>query len=269
MFAETREFSATQFVKTRCTTDGTPSFLAWSGYLYSFMPNEPKRKLFQIVGMSVGRCIDKGDGAWDFTSREVQLYLDPKTGEIIRHWQNPWTGEMLPVVHVANSPIQGTFRHNIPAEVEGDTATFIFDLFGHYPNPLADDPKFAEYCDRPMYNSVELFKLAVPIADLEDSTTTTVSKLVLSWNRVGPWLPWMKMGQREGNLIYSASGKKVKDFNALPEILQREIETRVPMFKNAPSEKIEGEEMTSWQYFKLHFDAYQQGATFPIPTLIK
>ena len=51
--------------------------------------------------------------------------------------------------------------------------------------------------------------------------------------------------------------------------LKKEIETRVPMFKDAPSEKIEGEEMTSWQYFKLHFDAYQQGATFPIPTLIK
>jgi hypothetical protein len=120
-----------------------------------------------------------------------------------------------------------------------------------------------------MYNSVELFKLAVPIADLEDPKATTVSKLVLSWNRVGPWLPWMKMGQREGNLIYSASGKKVKDFNELPAILKKEIETRVPMFKDAPSEKIEGEEMTSWQYFKLHFDAYQQGATFPIPTLIK
>ena len=40
------------------------------------------------------------------------------------------------------------------------------------------------------------------------------------------------------------------------------------MFKDAPSEKIEGEEMTSWQYFKLHFDAYQQGATFPIPTAL-
>jgi hypothetical protein len=266
MFAETREFSPTQFAKTRCTTDGTPSFLAWSGYLYSFMPDEPKRKLFKIVGMSVGRCIDKGDGVWDFTSREVLLYLDPETGEMMRHWQNPWTGEMLPVVHVANSPIQGTFRHNIPAEVDGDTTTFIFDLFAHYPNPLADDPQFVEYCDRPMYNSVELFKLTVPTADLEDPSTTTVSKLTLSWNRVGPWLPWMKMGQRSGNLIYSAHGKKVKDFHELPAILKQEIETRIPMFKDAPSKKTEGTEMTSWEYFKQHFDVYSQGATFPIPT---
>lgn len=62
MFAEIREFSATQFAKTRCTTDGSASFLAWGGYIYSFTPNEPKRKLFEILGMSVGRCIDKGDG---------------------------------------------------------------------------------------------------------------------------------------------------------------------------------------------------------------
>ena len=267
MFAETREFSATQFVKTRCSTDGTPTFLVWSGYLYSFVPDEPKRKLFKIVGMNVARCIDQGNGVWDFTSREINLYLDPETGEIQRHWQNPWTGEMLPVVHVANSPIQGTFRHNIPAEVDGDTTTFIFDLFAQYPNPLADDPKFAEYCDRPIYNAVELFKLAVPTADLEDPTTTTVSKLVLSWNRVGPWLPWMKMKQRSGHLIYSASGKKVKDFSDLPSILKKEIETRVPFYKDAPAQKIEGEEMTSWSYFKQHFDAYLQGATFPIPQI--
>ena len=267
MFAETREFSATQFVKTRCSTDGTPTFLVWSGYLYSFVPDEPKRKLFKIVGMNVARCIDQGNGVWDFTSREINLYLDSETGEIQRHWQNPWTGEMLPIVHVANSPIQGTFRHNIPAEVDGDTTTFIFDLFAQYPNPLADDPKFAEYCDRPIYNAVELFKLAVPTADLEDPTTTTVSKLVLSWNRVGPWLPWMKMKQRSGHLIYSASGKKVKDFSDLPSILKKEIETRVPFYKDAPAQKIEGEEMTSWSYFKQHFDAYLQGATFPIPQI--
>ena len=265
MFAETREFSATQFVKTRCSTDGTPTFLVWSGYLYSFVPDEPKRKLFKIVGMNVARCIDQGNGVWDFTSREINLYLDSETGEIQRHWQNPWTGEMLPVVHVANSPIQGTFRYNIPAEVDGDTTTFIFDLFAQYPNPLADDPKFAEYCDRPIYNAVELFKLAVPTADLENPKTTTVSKLVLSWNRVGPWLPWMKMKQRSGHLIYSASGKKVKYFSDLPSILKKEIETRVPFYKDAPAQKIEGEEMTSWSYFKQHFDAYLQGATFPIP----
>ncbi len=266
MFADTREFSATQFAKTRCTTNGTASYLAWSGYLYSFMPDEPKRKLFKILGMSVGRCIDQGDGVWDFTSREVLLYIDPDTGEMLRYWQNPWTGEMLPVMHVANSPIQGTFRRNIPAEVDGDTTTFIFDLFAQYPNPLANEPQFAEHCDRPIYNAVELFKLSVPTADLEDPNTTTVSKLDLSWNRVGPWLPWMKMGQREGHLIYSAHGKKVNDFHALPAILKKEIETRIPLFKDAPAEKIEGAEMTSWEYFKQHFDAYAQGATFPIPT---
>lgn len=265
MLTETREFSATQFAKTRCATDGTATFLAWTGYLYSFMPDEPKRKLFKIVGMNVGRCIDCGEGVWDFTSREVLLYLDPDTNETQRHWQNPWTGEMLPVMHVANIPIQGTFRRNIPAEVDGDTTTFVFDLFGHYPNPLADDPKFAEYCGHSMYGSVELFKLTVPTKDLEDPDSTTVSTLDLSWHRVGPWLPWMKMGQRSGHLIYSALGKKVKGFDDLPAILRKEIETRVPLFKDAPPAKLEDAEMTSWQYFKHHFEAYQQGATFPIP----
>ena len=73
------------------------------------------------------------------------------------------------------------------------------------------------------------------------------------------------MGQRSGHLIYSALGKKVKGFDDLPAILKKEIETRVPLFKDAPPAKLEDAEMTSWQYFKHHFEAYQQGATFPIP----
>lgn len=41
---------------------------------------------------------------------------------------------------------------------------------------------------------------------MENPNTTSVSKVMLAWDRIGPWLPWMKMGDRSGNLIYSAWG---------------------------------------------------------------
>jgi hypothetical protein len=31
--------------------------------------------------------------------------LDPKTNEIVDRWQNPWTGETVEVIHVANDPV--------------------------------------------------------------------------------------------------------------------------------------------------------------------
>ncbi len=259
-----QEFDAKDWVKVRSSLDGSQTFLTWSGSIYAFVPNEPKKRLFKIVGMSVSRCILDRDSSWDFTSRELTYYLDPSTGEILNKWENPWTEEILPVMHVANNPVQGHFKGNFSAEVDGDITTFVFDIFPTYPNPLAEDVRFIGYSPNPTYQASELFKLTVPTEDLLNSEKTSVSRLFLSWDRIGPWLPWMKMGNRAGHLIYSARGRKVNSFTDLPQLLQDEINNRVPLYKNAPKSSLDQEDMTSWTYFKQHFDAYLSGDIFPV-----
>ena len=66
---------------------------------------------FRVVGMNVRQCVtlddpEKGEG-YRMVSREIMLYLDPQSGEILRDWENPWTGEMVKVLHVANDPVNG------------------------------------------------------------------------------------------------------------------------------------------------------------------
>ena len=106
--------------------------------------------------------------------------------------------------------------------------------------------------------------MSVPTADLQNPETTSVSKVMLAWDRVGPWLPWMKMGDRLGHLIYSAWGGKVSSLTELPLLIQNEINTRVPLFKNAAKSLLDQENMNSWIYFKQNFDAYLKGEKFPI-----
>jgi len=264
MINEVKEFDTKEWVKVRSSLDGTQTFLTWTGAIYSFVTNENKKRLFNIVGMSVSRCIANDDGTWDFTSRELTYYLDPQTDEILPKWENPWTGETVTVVHVANSPVEGHFKGTFPGQVNGGITTFVFDLFPTYPNPLASDERFKEYSPQTTYQAAELFKLTVPSEDLLNPDTVSVSKMLISWDRIGPWLPWMKMGDRTGHLIYSASGLKVRDFTELPQLLQDEINTRVPLYKNAPKSPLD-DDMTSWTYFKKHFDAYLAGERFPIP----
>ena len=184
----------------------------------------------------------------------------------MHRWQNPWTDEVLPVVHVANSPVQGRFKGKFPAKVDGDTTTFAFDLFSHYPNPLASDERFLDYSPNPLYQAVELFKLAVPTTELQERDRVSVSNVLLSWDRIGPWLPWMKMGDRPGQLIYSATGSKVTQLSDWPSLLREEVAQRVPLFGQAPASRLgDREDMTSWKYFKRHFDDYLAGARFPLP----
>ena len=260
------EVDAKQWVKTRSSLDSDEStFLVWTGKIYSFIPGEKRQLLFKIIGMSVSRCIPTTEGRWDFTSRELTYYLNPENDQILRTWENPWTGENVTVMHVANSPVQGKFKGKIPVQVEGDETSFVFDLFPHYPNPLTEDPQFEPYYPSPTYQAAELFKITVKSADLLNSELNSVTQLRLSWDRIGQWLPWMKMGQNPGQLIYSAMGSKVKGFTELPPLLQTEINNRVPLYKQAPKNFVEGKDMTSWLYFQQNFSAYLAGETFPLP----
>lgn len=264
--AQIQNLEAQHWVKTRSSLDSNQStFLVWTGAIYAYVPGEKRNRLFKMVGMSVSRCIATEEGGWDFTSRELTYYLDPETGEILRKWQNPWTGELLTVMHVANNPVQGYFKGKFPAQVDGDQTTFVFDLFSTYPNPLANNPKFVDYSPNPIYQAAELFKLTVPTQELLNPEIKTVSQLQLCWDRIGPWVPWLKMGDRPGQLIYSAYGGKVSGFDELPQLLKDEINNRVPLYKNAPKSFLDGEDITSWLYFEKHFDAYLAGETFPLP----
>jgi hypothetical protein len=265
MVTEIQNFDARHWVKTRSSLEQNRStFLSWTGAIYAFVPDGKRNRLFKMVGMSVSRCIPTEDGSWDFTSRELTYYLHPDTGEILRQWENPWTGESVTVMHVANNPVQGRFKGEFPAQVDGDSTTFVFDLFSTYPNPLATESKFADYSPNPTYQAVELFKITVPTEELLNPEILSVSKLRLYWDRIGPWVPWMKMGDRPGQLIYSAYGGKVNGFTELPQLLKDEISTRVPLYKNAPQSFLDVEDMTSWLYFQKHFDAYLAGETFPL-----
>ncbi|BAZ83906.1 DUF1838 domain-containing protein [Dolichospermum compactum] len=263
---QTQLVDVQQWIKTRASLDVNESnFLSWTGNIYSFIPGEKRQLLFKIVGMSVSRCIPTGEGSWDFTSRELTYYLNPETKEILHKWENPWTQETVTVMHVANSPVQGQFKGKLPVQLAGEKTNFVFDIFPNYTNPLAENPEFADYCPGGIYQAAELFKISVPTADLENSQLNSVTQLSISWDRIGQWLPWMKMGEHPGYLIYSATGKKVSGLTELHPILQQEINTRVPLYKAAPKSYIQGEDMTSWLYFQKHFSAYLAGEIFPIP----
>ncbi|MEO0989044.1 MAG: DUF1838 domain-containing protein [Cyanobacteria bacterium J06639_14] len=266
MSSKLENFGAAEWVKVRNSTQGEESLLTWHGSVYALIPNEKKTRLFNLVGMSISRCIDNGEGGWDFMSRELVYYLDPETNAMVQQWHNPWTDKTVTVVPVANNPVQGgPFQGEYPARVEGEFTTFSFDLFTTYPNPLAGDDRFLPYSPNPIYQAAELFKLTVPTADLRDPNCTTVSKLILAWDRIGPWLPWMQMGDRPGQLIYSSIGRKVFDFKDLPELLQEQIDTHMPIYRHAPAAELDCDNVTSWTYFRQHFDAYLAGAQFPIP----
>ena len=257
-------FEPREFLKARAAIDERDVFIEWTGSVFAMVPGRRQERLFNITGMNVARGMQDEDGTWSLVTRELNYYVDPMSGELIHRWDNPWTGDRVTVMHVANDPVQHQLRYPVPARLAGNSASFVLEMFPTYPNPLGGNPKFKDYSPNPDYMASEFFQISVPLDELQDPDRATVDTMTLAWNRIGPWLPWMKMGDRPGQLVYHAYGRRVSGYDDLSPLLRQEIEQRLPKYRHAPDRHTQKINMTSWRYFEENFDAYLRGDTFPI-----
>lgn len=191
--------------KINCSTeDDHPIFFSWHGDGFSRRAGEADRKLFKVVGMNVRQCVTIDGGprgkGYRMVSREIMLYLDPKTGEILRTWHNPWTGEDVDVLHVANDPVNG--RPTFPNDPDGNPfmrwngrlegnnwyMTLTIPLFYH--NVLGGD--YQKYVGG-AYHATEMFNFMGRVDDLTDASQHTAADVKIGWVRIAQWLPWMAM----------------------------------------------------------------------------
>ena len=67
-------------------------------------------------------------------------------------------------------------------------------------------------------------------------------------------MPFMRMGDREGNLVFVCRGRKLENgWNDMPEQIKAYVDKHHPVFQTAPDIYLEPNE-TSWTYFKKLFD---------------
>lgn len=245
--------------KIQCSTvDNEPAIFTWHGVAYSRRQGERDRHLFNVEGMNIRACSaiddeEKGDG-FALVSRELLLYLDKDTGEVLQSWDNPWTGETLPVQQVANDPVNmktySVDRFGQPLKWGGDILEGNWWLRATvplwYPNPLGGAYQ-AEVGGT--YHASELFNFFGKADELLDPETTSVS-VTVGWTRMADWLPWMKMNGRDGMIYFHTSGTRISDFESLSETMKSEIAAHYPEWSSPPPEGDARPNMTSWLYYK-------------------
>jgi len=244
--------------------DGKPTTFYFYGNVYSRMPGEKDRHLFSYQAMNIRQTQavsqpGKGYG-YKMVSREVLFYMDPKTGEILRRWTNPWTGQEVEVVHVANDPVNGRPMfaqgprgpYQLGAVFKDGWGTLGIEVPLFYKNPMSAEANYETYIGG-TYQAMEMFGFFFREDDLlgpSDSAAVNVS-----WARASQWLPWMEMGDRVGYLLFSGYGGKVSGWDSLPETLRSEIEAHHPIYKEPPPLDDTRPNDTSWTIFKKHIDA--------------
>lgn len=255
---DTARDNLTAMRKIQCSLkDGEVITWYWNGFAFSRVPGEPDRQLFAVEGMNIRQCGPLGeakDGSFKMVTREVLVYKDPKTGEVLRTWDNPWTGKQVKVLHVANDPVNQRigaldragrpFRLALTVNGNQWWSTSTVPLF--YRNALGGD--YQDYIGG-KYHATEMFNFFGDVADLANPRRASVP-VRIAWVRMSGWLPWMEMGDRVGLIYFHTSGRKLERYEDMPETLKAEIRANYPIYTAPPPLDDERPNETSWTYFR-------------------
>ncbi|WP_339693586.1 DUF1838 family protein [uncultured Parasphingorhabdus sp.] len=252
--------------RTQCgEADGVPAVYYWSGKVYSRVAGEPDRHLFNGEGMNIRQCVRVEDPkrgvGYRQVSREVMFYLDPKTNEVLRTWENPWSGETVNVMQIANDPVNGGASYPYSADGkpykistmrrQGKWLFLPMEVPLFYHNVLAGD--YQDYVGN-KYHAMEIFDFAMLADEMLDTKNPTAYPTI-SWVRISDWMPWMKMRGRQGQMVFNAMGAKLKSYDDLPKVIKDEIALNHPEYTAPPPGDDARPNETTWTVFKKMVDA--------------
>lgn len=244
-----------------------------TGSVNGVRPGEAVRHLFDFEVFSTTRVVRRADGNWDRMSKEVVFYLDPKTGAILDQWDNPYTGERVRVIDIANDPYNWVIRdwvgppalpgadiHNLPepadkkpfllhwSDFSDDTVVIEEGGHAYYPNRL-DPAKWPRESAGKFVQASEMFRYFIRRSDLEDMSQDHLKHNGV-WIRITPWLPWMLMGQGAGHCLYNGMFTKSDTLDRFkPSVIAR-VRERYPSYLTAPTEWY-GPSLSSLEHYSI------------------
>ena len=261
-----------QAARLQAHTDGRQIYGSGSGVVCGIRPGEAVRTLMGFEVFSTIRVVRQPNGDYRRMSKEVVFYTDPATGAILDQYENPYTGERVRVVDVANDPYNWIISDRMLPPVPGtdqtttvktdamkpflmhwrrfgpDTIVVEENFHGYYPNKL-DPAKWPRESGGPFNQTSELFRYFIKRADLENPELDHLPHNG-SWVRVTPWLPWMLMGQAPGHILYDGIFRPSETLEYYPPAVIARVRDRYPQYLEAPT-KWYGPSLSSLEHYAL------------------
>jgi hypothetical protein len=215
------------------------------GVRYGVMNSRAKA----LFGMKVGmfhRFYAQVDGTFKLAMFELTYYTDLKTGTLLETFENPYTGETNTVSHVRlgpevrvqtidglrqpDNPLVKDYAASLgPALIRGDDVWIPTSVEARikFPKPAAPEILLS------LYTTIH-GRLADALNQEQVSAPCS-----LSFQNVLKWEPFMQMGDRPGNMMSRAAGKKLESIEALPDDYRRIAEQMHGPYIENPIGKLE------------------------------
>lgn len=267
-------------------TDMKSTKYGWAqGLVQGVRPGEAVRDLVGFTMLSCARLLpnDGEDGGYKKVLREIGLYTDLKSGEIIEEWQNPYLNETVRVVPIANDPFNHTITDyrpsppsygglnkvappKVPLQFDwtrrGDRLNMLSYINLFYPSAL-QPAKWPRENASPFNQVTETFLYQIDWKDMQDPNKTSV-EYHGTWGRTTPWLPWMLMGPTPGHCQYHTFMGAVDDIEKIDRKTLDYIEKKYPKYLKAP-EKWEEPSLSSLEWYAREQKPAPVPAGQPVP----
>lgn len=250
------------YIKTRSDVSGADAPLWSTGYIYSFIPGRKSEVLFQTEALITSRTVRDEEGyAW--LNREALYFKDPKTGEVIDRWFNPFIEREVEVFHIRNSSVNNRYDYegkngpwHAPYTEHSGDVIFYSDLMFFGPSPLTPE-EYPAYVGSDYYQGAAIYNHHVTRRDLENEDLAA-APATISWTSNRQWAPWMEMGAWAGGMIAVTRGKKLKRVEDAPPALLAYMEKHDPDYLRAPR-TVDLSRTTFYDEFKKHVEARRRG----------
>jgi len=226
----------------------------------------PGIPLFDYEGFGVSRIIDNGDGTYQNLHREVSIYRDIRTGQILETWGNPLTGKTVEVYPTHNDPVNSIYkpvfeqRFGKNAEVQsfpfilpwdfiGNEAITSFDANFSWDSPYSKEEYPDEYFG-PTVRASEWWQVRADAEQLFDPDYDGYIQSRGAWTRVGPWQAWMHMGELAGDMVWRTQTASLRSVEDVPADLYAYVKRHYPRHLSAPTEWEEPNETSHLNYMR-------------------
>ncbi|MBM4221830.1 MAG: DUF1838 domain-containing protein [Gammaproteobacteria bacterium] len=265
---EKPEDNLTAWMKMRASLESQDVYFWFTGALDLAMPGEPIRPIINVDTVILRRTQRLGAHSWHVTDWEASIYRDFETDQIVEEVVNPVTGDTVRPFHYREGPV--TFDYSaerqprlvgLPTPFEkkdepfrqrwrqaGDDLWMIKEMYIWGIPQWLDIKQFPDETPETPINVSSITTMKSSLRDVLDPTLASVPTEYF-YQATSDWLPWMKMGQRPGFVVWHEAGKKLFSLDDLPATTRTAMEQIHPQWFVRP---------VPWEGFTNMFFLYRQ-----------
>ncbi len=233
-------------VRMRSRLDGGRTFMPYRGTVFGKPEGKIAVALYDVEGFSFTEAHRIDDLSWRLTSVEAGYFIDRTTGQPLDRWTNPMNGLQTRVEHYRswlNSiaepdtvrppkalPPGMTYVGRIdPATVIDGKVWLNEDLFVAFPSQPQERYPDPLYWAGPQQTGTSLATWCCDLAALSDRDVAFVPT-TLSYESIGTFRPFMRMGAAPGVSIWRMVGTKTATIDGVPRHLRERVLKDYPDF---------------------------------------